>query len=180
MQYQNGIWVFGYGSLIWKPGFSFASKVRATLNGYRRGFCLWSIHYRGNAENPGLVLGLDKAEGAHCDGVAYFVESAEAEATHAYLRERELVSYAYHEKTETVTLEDGRQVQALCYVVDRQHEQYAGGLSLRAQAKVIRQAKGTAGKNTEYLHNTARHLALLEISDPEISALSDLVSVANC
>jgi cation transport protein ChaC len=174
MLYENGIWVFGYGSLIWNPGFEFAAKQRATLTGFNRAFCLWSIHYRGNEKHPGLVLGLDPEQGAQCEGVAYFVEAKAAEDVHLYLRKRELVSYAYHERLETLRLEDGQKVQAICYVVDPDHSQYAGGLSLTAQAQVIQSAKGSAGENLEYLCNTAAHLEALGIEDDDVQALLQL------
>jgi len=171
MQYENGIWVFGYGSLIWNPGFAFETKQRACLTGFDRAFCLWSVHYRGNEAQPGLVLGLDPAEGVACEGVAYYVAPKNAEQVHLYLRARELVSYAYHERLEALTLADGQQVQALCYIVDPAHSQYAGGLSLAAQAQVISSAQGSAGPNLEYLHNTAEHLQALGIDDPTMRRL---------
>ncbi len=174
MQYENGIWVFGYGSLIWNPGFEFEAKQRATLTGFSRAFCLWSVHYRGNEEHPGLVLGLDPAQGARCEGVAYFVGAKAAENVHMYLRKRELVSYAYHERLETLALDSGQNVQAICYVVDPDHSQYAGGLSLGAQARVIKTAKGSAGDNLEYLCNTAAHLKELGIEDADIEKLFKL------
>ena len=175
MQYKNGIWIFGYGSLIWNPGFEFEAKQRATLTGFKRAFCLWSVHYRGNETRPGLVLGLDPAEGVSCEGVAYFVAPHKAEEVHRYLRKRELVSYAYHERLEMLVLEDGEQVQAICYIVDPVHSQYAGGLSLAEQAQVIKSAKGSAGENLEYLHNTAKHLETLGIDDPNMQSLLELV-----
>lgn len=175
MQYKNGIWIFGYGSLIWNPGFEFEAKQRATLTGFNRAFCLWSVHYRGNEAQPGLVLGLDPAQGVSCEGIAYFVAAETAEDVHLYLRERELVSYAYHERLETLSLADGQQVEALCYVVDPEHSQYAGGLSLVEQAQVIKIASGSAGENLEYLHNTAEHLKALGIDDPEMHSLLALV-----
>lgn len=174
MEYENGIWIFGYGSLIWNPGFEFEAKQRATLTGFNRAFCLWSVHYRGNEQHPGLVLGLDPAQGASCEGVAYYVAAGKAEKVHLYLRERELVSYAYHERLETLSLQDGQKVQAVCYIVDPEHSQYAGGLSLAEQARVIKTAKGSAGANLTYLHNTAEHLEALGIVDPEMQRLLKL------
>jgi len=174
MQYTNGIWIFGYGSLIWNPGFEFAVRQRATLSGFNRAFCLWSVHYRGTEAQPGLVLGLAPAQGASCEGVAYFVAAEAAEMVHLYLRKRELVSYAYFEQLEALKLEDGQQVQALCYIVDPDHSQYAGELSLLEQARVIKTAKGSAGENIEYLHNTAAHLEALGIDDPDMRSLLKL------
>jgi len=176
MQYENGIWVFGYGSLIWNPGFAFEAKQRATLTGFNRAFCLWSIHYRGNEQQPGLVLGLDPSHGASCEGVAYFVPPDAAETVHLYLRKRELVSYAYHERIETLDLEDGQKVQAICYIVDPVHSQYAGGLSLAEQAQVIKIAKGSAGENLEYLQNTAAHLDELGIIDLQMRSLLNMIN----
>ncbi len=175
MRYQDGLWVFGYGSLIWKPGFDYAQKHLAELNGFHRAFCMWSVHYRGTEEAPGLVLALDPTEGASCHGVAYHVEPDGAQEAHEYLRERELVSSAYYEGFQPVRLVDGREVDALCYIVDREHSQYAGGLDLNAQATVIAGATGSAGRNCEYLHNTAEHLEELGIVDPDMQTLSQLV-----
>lgn len=173
--YKDGLWVFGYGSLIWKPGFDYAQKQLAELGGFRRAFCMWSVHYRGTAEAPGLVLALDPAQGESCHGVAYHVGPEGAEAAHEYLRERELVSAAYQEGVHPVRLEDGREVPALCYIVDREHSQYAGGLDLAAQAEVIARSIGSAGRNCEYLHNTAEHLAELGIADSDMETLSKMV-----
>jgi len=175
MDYENGIWVFGYGSLLWNPGFEYSEHQLATLHGFRRAFCLWSIHYRGTMAAPGLVLGLDPALDERCEGVAFFVPAGAAAAVHAYLQERELVSYAYHERLEPLTLADGRAVLALCYVVDPEHSQYAGGLDLHSQADVITRAAGSAGPNSAYLENTVRHLAELGIADESMAKLHELV-----
>jgi len=176
MDYENGIWVFGYGSLIWNPGFEYQRKQQAVLSGFKRSFCLWSVHYRGDEQCPGLVLGLDPMAGASCAGVAYYIGPDQAAEVHTYLRERELISYAYLERWEHLRLADGTEANALCYVVDPTHSQYAGGLGLEAQAGVIAKAKGSAGPNLEYLHNTALHLAELGIEDTEINTLWALVT----
>jgi cation transport protein ChaC len=166
------MWVFGYGSLIWNPGFPVAERVLAELPGFRRSFCMRSIHYRGTAEAPGLVLALDAEPGAACTGVAFrVVEGAEAE-TLAGLRARELISDAYVERRERLRLSDGREVTALAYVIERHHVQYCGGLALEEQARVIARASGDRGPNTEYLLNTADHLAELGIEDPDVAWLA--------
>jgi len=175
MDYKNGIWVFGYGSLMWNPGFAYAHRQQATLSGYARAFCLWSVHYRGTAEAPGLVLGLDQAAGAACEGVAYFVPADLAEKAHLYLRARELVSYAYLEKVEMLTLESGAQVPAICYIVDRGHSQYAAEVSLAAKAGVIARACGSAGRNLVYLENTLAHMQTLGIQDSECMAILAMI-----
>jgi cation transport protein ChaC len=172
----GGFWVFGYGSLIWQPGFDFADRRVATLRGWRRAFCMTSIVYRGTPEAPGLVLALDRGDGrASCIGVAYQVAAEGAAATLAYLRERELVSYAYTEARLPVELEDGTEIEALAYVSNPEHAQYRGGLSLEAQAEVIARATGPRGPNREYLLNTVAGLDALGLHDPDLARLVELV-----
>lgn len=169
------LWVFAYGSLIWNPGFAWAERVRAELPGFARSFCMRSIHHRGTAEAPGLVLALDPHEGGFCHGIAFRVAEGEEGGTLAYLRERELVSSAYVEETHEVTLLDGRRVAALTYVVDTGHVQYCHGLDLETQARIIATAVGGRGPNTEYLWNTVAHLTELGIHDPDLVWLSERV-----
>jgi glutathione-specific gamma-glutamylcyclotransferase len=169
------LWVFGYGSLMWNPGFGCAERIRATLPGFARTFCMRSVHHRGTAEAPGLVLALDPHPGAVCRGVAFRVPHGEEGGTLQDLRERELISSAYLEETHDVVLDDGRQVPALAYVVDTGHVQYCGGLDLETQARIIATAVGGRGPNTEYLWNTVAHLAELGIRDPDLVWLSGRV-----
>lgn len=166
------LWVFGYGSLLWNPGFPVARRTLARLPDWHRSFCMRSVHHRGTPEAPGLVLALDAAQGAVCNGVALAAEPGTEEATLAYLRERELVSSAYVERMLPLELSDGRQVEAVTYVIDAGHEQYCGALSLEAQARIIARATGGRGPNDEYLHNTAAHLAELGLADPDLEWLS--------
>lgn len=168
-------WVFGYGSLIWRPGFEYAERRRGVLGGYRRSFCMTSVHYRGTPEQPGLVLALDHAASSRCDGVAYLLAPETRDAAIDYLRARELVSNAYDEVAVSLELEDGRAVQALTYVVNRAHAQYRGGLSLEEQCAVIARAVGPMGPNAEYLMNTVAALATLGLNDPELDNLADMV-----
>lgn len=171
----DDLWVFGYGSLIWRPGFDFAERRLARLAGWRRGFCMTSIHYRGTPEAPGLVLALDHAPGAVCEGLAFRVEAAHAEPVLAYLRERELISSAYDEMRLPVILEDGDEVEALAFVVNRAHAQYAGGLTLAEQAEVIGRAEGSSGRNLDYLVHTVEGLAALGVHDEELVELASLI-----
>jgi cation transport protein ChaC len=172
----DDIWVFGYGSLIWDPGFAFAESTVARLDGWHRSFCMLSVHYRGTPAAPGLVLALDRAAGASCHGVAFRVPAAEAMQTTAYLRARELISDAYLEARLPVALPDGRQVEALTYVINRDHAQYAGILTPDQQAAIIATSAGANGDNAAYLHATAAHLAALGIADAEMEHLVALVT----
>lgn len=169
------MWVFGYGSLLWNPGFSVARREVATLHGYARSFCMTSIHHRGSEEKPGLVLALDEVEGAYCQGLALAVSTGEEEQTLAYLRERELISSAYLERDLTVELASGEAVTAVTYVIDPHHVQYCGGMELEQQAQIIATAVGGRGPNTEYLYNTAEHLAEIGLGDAELEWLMQRV-----
>ena len=165
------MWVFGYGSLLWNPGFEFVEKQIACLHGYHRSFCMRSIHHRGTVADPGLVLALDRHQGAKCQGVAFRVAPENVEATLSYLRDRELVSSAYLEVTLPIALSDGTTVDAVIYVIDETHDQYCGGLPLTEQARILSKAVGGLGPNWEYLYNTAAHLAELNIVDADLQWL---------
>ena len=170
------LWVFGYGSLLWNPGFPVAERRLARLSGWHRSFCMRSIHHRGTPEAPGLVLALDRAPGAACDGLAFRAEPGAEAATLAALRERELISSAYVETRQAVTLQGGGGgvVEAVVYVIDPAHPQYVA-LSLDEQARIIADAVGGRGPNREYLWNTADHLAQLGIPDPDLMHLAAAV-----
>lgn len=170
------MWVFGYGSLLWNPGFEVAQEVPATLTGYARSFCMRSIHHRGTDADPGLVLALDAAADAVCNGVALRVVAGQEKATLSYLRERELVSSAYLERMLDIDLGTGEQVNAVTYVIDPDHVQYCGGLPLEEQAQIIAHAVGGRGPNHEYLHNTAQHLHSLGVADPDLDWLAHRVA----
>ncbi len=169
------MWVFGYASLLWNPGFPVARQAVAALPGWHRSFCMYSIHHRGTEAKPGLVLALDAATDAACAGQALMVEPGQEDATLAYLRERELISSAYLERRLPVTLADGEVVEAVTYVIDRDHVQYCGHLTLEEQARIISMAHGGRGPNTEYLYNTAAHLAELGLPDEDLNWLTERV-----
>ena len=166
------MWVFGYGSLLWNPGFEIAVRAVATLPNYARSFCMRSIHHRGTVDDPGLVLALDERKGAQCAGVAFAVAEGKEDETLQYLRERELVSSAYLEKILTLNLADGRKVEAVTYVIDESHEQYCSDLPLEEQAQIIANAVGGRGPNWEYLYNTASHLRDIDLRDPDLEWLT--------
>jgi cation transport protein ChaC len=163
-------WVFGYGSLIWRPGFAFRRSQRARLYGAHRSLCIYSHHYRGTPEAPGLVFGL--ARGGSCGGMAFAVEDADWPETLQYLRDRELVTSVYREVKRAVLLGDGMEVAALAYVVDENHEQFAGRLDLDEQVRLVRRGFGESGANTDYVLNTAEHLRRLGIRDKALEALA--------
>lgn len=164
------LWVFGYGSLLWNPGFTPAEIVQARLDGWHRSFCMLSFHHRGTVDHPGLVLALDRAAGSGCTGLALRVADGQEDQVMAMLRERELVSSAYLEHVLDVTLLDGRRIEAVTYVIDPAHEQYCQ-FSLETQAQMIASAVGGRGPNYEYLDNTADHLRQMGICDDDMAWL---------
>ena len=166
---MGDFWVFGYGSLMWKPGFDFLEKRPATLPGLHRSLCIFSWVHRGTRENPGLVFGLDR--GGSCRGIAYKVASANRQAVIDYLRARELVTNVYLEQWRTIELAEGEAVGSLVYVVDRDHEQYAGKLPLWQQLEIVRKSIGKSGANDEYVLNTIQHLQESGITDPDLDWL---------
>jgi cation transport protein ChaC len=166
------LWVFGYGSLMWRPGFPFSETAPAVLKGAHRALCVYSIIHRGTDAEPGLVLGLDR--GGACRGVAFRVSQGAGNETVAYLREREQVTDVYLEAYRPVRLLDGsgRSLRALTYLVDRNHDQYAGGLSLEEQVRIVKTGKGQAGGNVEYVMRTLRHLEEAGVTDPYLTKLA--------
>jgi cation transport protein ChaC len=165
---------------MWKPGFDVAETRMARLDGYKRAFALISVHYRGTPERPGLVLGLDWSPAAGCTGVALRIDAGEADEVRHYLAERELVSRAYFEVSHEITLlcpgpGEGESVDAICFILDRTHPQYAGGMALADQAAVIGVAAGPTGSNRDYLFRTVEHLRELGVEDPELFELERMV-----
>lgn len=165
-------WVFAYGSLMWNPGFAVAEMAQARLEGFARRFCLRSVSFRGTSESPGLVLGLDIDPQAHCVGLALRVETADWPDTLAGLRERELSTSAYVELQLPLLLSDGRWIEAIAYVMRRDHHEYWAHLGLPEQAEIIARARGDRGPNAEYLFNTAMRLAEMGVEDLEMDELS--------
>jgi cation transport protein ChaC len=164
------LWVFGYGSLIWRPGFPYVERRVARLIGAHRALCVYSWVHRGTRDHPGLVLGLDR--GGACRGIAFRVEEVEWDAVRAYLREREQVTSVYLERSREVRFADGSAARALTYLVDRSHDQYAGKLDEDTQFRIVSGASGRSGANREYVVNTAEHLAELGMPDAPLDRLA--------
>jgi cation transport protein ChaC len=165
--------VFAYGSLMWRPDFPFVDIMPATLYGYHRAFCITSTHYRGTAERPGLVLGLDR--GGQCVGRLYRIGPTDAAVVAEYLHQRELITGCYVPKHVTLRLQAGKRAVGLTYVADRTHYQYAGKLSDHAVADAIRHAVGAMGSNRDYLRNTVQHLEEMGIADCSLHRILKLV-----
>lgn len=168
------LYVFAYGSLIWRPGFEHQGAEAALLRGYHRRFCLWSRMYRGTPEAPGLVLGLDR--GGACRGVAFRVAAPHAAEVLDYLDARENPNgfYVYVRRLLPLTLASGRQVRGIAYVADRRHASYARPCEASTVAAIAR-GHGQAGANRDYLLNTASHLRAMGLADARLERLARLV-----
>jgi glutathione-specific gamma-glutamylcyclotransferase len=167
---DTDLWVFGYGSLMWRPGFAFIDRVPARLHGFHRSLCVYSSRYRGTPECPGLVLGLDR--GGSCPGLAFRVAAATVPDTLVYLRERELVTHVYKEVLAPVLLATGERLRALAYVVDRKHRQYAGRLDPAEVVRLVRQGSGQSGPNRDYVINTVAALAEVGTRDEALERIA--------
>jgi glutathione-specific gamma-glutamylcyclotransferase len=172
---EGDLWIFGYGSLIWRPGFDYLEARRAKLIGEHRALCIYSFVHRGTPEKPGLVLGLDR--GGACNGMAYRVSRRDRDSIVAYLREREQVTSVYREVLRSVWLDDDarQRVSALAYVTDRGHVQYAGRLTLEQQLHIVRQGRGRSGPNDEYVIETVGALEAMKIRDGELHRLATML-----
>ncbi|MCC2111020.1 MAG: gamma-glutamylcyclotransferase [Hyphomicrobiales bacterium] len=170
---MGDLWVFGYGSLMWRPGFAFEESVPAKLFGAHRSLCVLSHTHRGTPAKPGLVLGLDL--GGSCRGVAFRVAEKKGESVIRYLRKRELDSDVYIETHRPVVITGhlSGTVRALLYTVDRSHPQYAGSLARSEALRLVRQGHGHSGPNRDYVVNTADHLATLGIRDFDLEWLAE-------
>jgi glutathione-specific gamma-glutamylcyclotransferase len=166
------LWVFGYGSLMWRPGFEFIEQVPARLIGEHRALCVYSFDHRGTPEKPGLVLGLDR--GGACRGIAFRVAARLRHATIDYLRGREQTTNVYREVMRSVWLEnEARQrVSALAYVVDRGHVQYAGRLSVAEQLRFVLQGHGRSGNNRDYVLSTVKSIEAQGFRDAQLHRLA--------
>ena len=162
-------WVFGYGSLMWRPGFPYVEKQRAVLHGRRRAFCIYSVHHRGVPEAPGLVLGL--APGGSVRGVAFRIAPEDWPGVHAYLLEREQPTETYIEAWAEVRLADRRRPRSLVFVSDMRHPQWAGALDLDSQARLIAGSEGLSGRNIDYLRDLVMHLREEQVADKAMELL---------
>jgi cation transport protein ChaC len=169
---KTDLWVFGYGSLMWRPGFAFIEQVPARLIGEHRALCVYSFDHRGTPEKPGLVLGLDR--GGACRGIAFRVAAKLRAETIEYLRGREQTTNVYREVMRSVWLENAgsERVSALAYVVDRGHVQYAGRLTLADQLRYVQQGHGRSGNNRDYVLSTVRSIEAQGFRDPQLHQLA--------
>lgn len=166
---RRDLWIFGYGSLMWSPGFRAAEKSAGRVHGYHRALCVYSHRYRGTVRRPGLVMGL--CRGGSCWGVAYRVAAARVPRVLAYLWHREMRNRVYLPRLVRVCIRGGREVRALAFVADESHLQFAGDLSIAATARLVAQGRGERGSNVDYLSFTLAHMHELGVRDPHLDRI---------
>lgn len=174
----ENIWVFGYGSLIWNPGFEYINAIPGHLCGYHRRFCLYSKSYRGTEEEPGLVLGLDR--GGSCSGVLFEVEASAVKEAMAYLWEREQHPPGVYHPEKVSVLKHGsldEKIDACTFVINSEHADYCKSKCKDSAAECIYKAKGNRGSNIEYLERTVHKLQELDIADVQLEDLLKRVKV---
>ncbi len=170
------VWIFAYGSLIWKPACDFVEMRTGLLRGWHRAFCLgWNTRHRGSEEAPGLMLALDA--GGSCKGVLYRLppDAVEDSLLRLVRREMSMKPSAFPPRWVDVASERGP-VRALTFCIDRRSGRYVAGLSEEQVATVLARAVGHRGSMVEYLFNTVRHLEAMGIRDSHLWRLQQMVA----
>ena len=163
---KGDFWVFGYGSLMWSPCFSYRAKVPGKAHGYHRALCILSTRYRGTSRRPGLVMGL--CRGGSCWGMAFRIERSQSRRALARLWAREMPRRVYHPRLVAVRLRGGRTVRALAFVADPTHDAYVDELDLHGRAKLVAQGIGVRGPCVDYIQNTLDHMQEVGVRDPHL------------
>jgi len=164
---QRDLWIFGYGSLMWRPEFRYERKSVGLLKGYHRALCILSTRYRGTARKPGLVMGL--CRGGSCWGMAFRIPAQRVPYVLAKLWAREMLRRVYEPKLLPVRVDSGRKVRALAFVADAGHPQFMRELDLHGRAQLVAQGIGQRGRCTEYIRRTLEHMYDLGVTDPHLA-----------
>ena len=172
---SDDLWVFAYGSLIWRPSFEWVERRCVTLRGYHRSLCLWSHDHRGSRDVPGVVFGLNR--GGSCRGVAYRIAAERVRTTFAALWAREMITSAYVPRWVRCD-SDSTPVQALAFLLNRTCQEYTGALPEERLLMAIRQAVGMSGPCIEYVVQTHSALHDHGIHDKSLCNLVQRLSEA--
>ena len=164
---RRDLWVFGYGSLMWSPGFRYTEKSVGLLRGYHRALCILSTRYRGTARRPGLVMGL--CRGGSCWGIAFRIPAARVRGVLAALWRREMIRKVYEPRLVPVRIRRGFRVRALTFVAETEHPQFVRELDLHGRAQLVAQGVGQRGPCTEYIRRTLEHMYALGVTDPHLA-----------
>ncbi|RWE77394.1 gamma-glutamylcyclotransferase [Mesorhizobium sp.] len=172
---EGPLWVFAYGSLIWKPAFESVEQQRASAHGWHRSFCLDMVRWRGSAEQPGLMMALER--GGRCDGVIYRLPDGEKPAQIERLLRREIDDHESVASVRWVPVRTAQgRVRALGFWVGVAGRGTSLGQPLEKVAWVLARACGHVGSGAEYLYNTVSHLETFGIHDRNLWRLQELVA----
>lgn len=164
---RGDLWVFGYGSLMWAPGFPYKDRSVGLLRGYHRALCILSTRYRGTHRQPGLVMGL--CRGGSCWGMAFRVPAARVAVALGRLWSREMPRRVYKARLVPVRISRGRKVRALAFIADPGHAQYTRELDLHSRAQLVAQGVGERGRCTDYIRHTLEHMYEVGVTDPHLA-----------
>ena len=168
---RRDLWIFGYGSLMWSPGFRPSEQAAALVRGYHRALCILSSRYRGTPERPGLVMGL--CRGGSCWGMAFRIPAAKVRRALAALWRREMLNNVYIPTMVSVAIGRRRRVRALAFVADTTHRQFVRELDLHGRARLAAQGIGQRGRCVDYIRNTLEHMLELGVNDPHLQRVLD-------
>ena len=166
---KGDLWVFGYGSLMWSPGFSYKERAPARVHGYHRALCILSTRYRGTKRKPGLVMGL--CRGGSCWGMAFRVDSARVRHALGRLWQREMPRRVYAPRLLQAQLRSGRYVKALAFLADPTHPAFVHELDLHGRARLVAQGSGQRGLCVDYIRNTIEHMDEVGVRDPHLERI---------
>ena len=169
---KNGIWIFGYGSLMWNPDFKFSEKITGVVSGYHRRLCLKSTVYRGTPDLPGLVFGLDK--GGECHGVAFHISPEHYESELQNVWEREMFAETYIPTWVSIQTKQSC-ISAITFVINSDHEHYVPDMALEEIAKRVIRAEGKCGSCHDYVKNTVKCLHQQGLRDSILEQLLTLI-----
>ena len=165
---EGDLWVFGYGSLMWSPGFGYKEKALARVHGYHRALCILSTRYRGTRRRPGLVMGLCK--GGSCWGMAFRVDVKHVRRALARLWNREMPRRVYEPRLVLARLRR-RSVRALAFLADPAHPSFVRELDLHGRARLVAQGIGQRGPCIDYIRNTLDHMHEVGVRDPHLERI---------
>ena len=168
---RGQFWVFGYGSLMWSPCFSYREKRLARAHGYHRALCILSTRYRGTHTKPGLVMGL--CRGGSCWGMAFRIGERDVHKALTRLWYREMPRRVYQPRLVPIRLSGGRRLRALAFVADPSHPAYMRELDLHGRARLVAQGIGQRGPNIDYIRNTLNHMHEVGVRDPHLERVLD-------
>ncbi len=169
-------WIFGYGSLIWRPDFTFVETRPAILHGWSRRFWQGSTDHRGTEESPGRVVTLVPDPGEFCVGICFRVCAADMPSVLSRLEFRERGGYTRRQIRVRIPGVTAQRLPAWTYIATETNPNYLGHAPVQAIAAQIHRSEGPSGTNIEYLQQLAASLRRNGAVDPHVSAVDLAVS----